>query len=122
MTRLDLDMRVHVSLCMRLCVCVSCVAIIEEFGGKWAMERLLPAAFGLYDKTTNYLHRMTVLLLIEHCGTKCGAEITEKSLLPYVLTAATDDVPNGTRASGDQPRTFYAETRDFAHSHACAPS
>eukprot|EP00823_Brevimastigomonas_motovehiculus_P001323 TRINITY_DN11847_c0_g1_i1.p1 TRINITY_DN11847_c0_g1~~TRINITY_DN11847_c0_g1_i1.p1 ORF type:complete len:619 (-),score=121.51 TRINITY_DN11847_c0_g1_i1:55-1911(-) len=74
--------------------CMQVALIVEEFGGKWATEKFLPAAFALYDKSTNYLHRMTVLLLIQHCGSKCGPEITEKSLLPIALTACTDDVAN----------------------------
>jgi len=68
--------------------------IVKEFGGKWAAEKLLPAAFAIYDKTTNYLHRMTCLLVIQHCAPVGGAEVVEKVLLPLVCTACVDDVPN----------------------------
>ena len=40
---------------------------IPEFACAWAIERLFPQAFLIYNKNTNYLHRMTCLLLIEKC-------------------------------------------------------
>lgn len=68
--------------------------IVKEFGGKWAAEKFFPAAFAIYDKTTNYLHRMTCLLVVSACAQHCGAEVIEKTLIPLVLQACTDDVPN----------------------------
>jgi len=54
---------------------------------------------------TNYLHRMTCLLVIHHVASSCGAEVVERSLLPLVLMAAVDDVANvriaGSKALGD---------------------
>ena len=41
--------------------------IVKLFGGKWATEKLFPSAFSIYDKTTNYLNRMTCLLLVQVC-------------------------------------------------------
>jgi len=114
---------------------------MKEYGGKWAVDKMLSSALVLYDKTTNYLHRMTCLLLIEECikergmehldpvdaigerdptstllaqsstqlagenGTSSAAgggatdeaemaEMVDKTCLPIVVTACTDDVPN----------------------------
>lgn len=58
--------------------------IVAEFGAKWAAEKFFAAAFAIYDKTTNYFHRMTCLLVICACASSCGVEITEKHLLPLV--------------------------------------
>jgi len=74
--------------------CTQIGLIVGEFGGKWAAEKLLPSCFVIYDRNTNYLHRMTCLLVIQNCATKCGAEVVDKHLLPLVLNAAVDDVPN----------------------------
>jgi len=68
--------------------------IVREFGGKWAAEKFFPEAFRIYDKNTNYLHRMTCLLIIMNSAPECSAEIIKEALLPIVLDAATDDVPN----------------------------
>jgi serine/threonine-protein phosphatase 2A regulatory subunit A len=79
--------------------------LVKLFGGKWASEKFLASCFAIYDKTTNYLHRMTCLLVVRHVSPHCGAEVCEKQLLPLVLQAAGDDVPNvriaGSKALGD---------------------
>lgn len=74
--------------------CAQIGEIVAEYGGKWAGERFFPSAFTIYDKTTNYLHRMTCLLVISACAASCSADVIEKHLLPLVLQACTDDVPN----------------------------
>jgi len=74
--------------------CTQIGLIVGEFGGKWAAEKFLPSCFTIYDKTTNYLHRMTCLLVIQNCASKCGSDVIDKSLLPLVLTAGADDVAN----------------------------
>lgn len=74
--------------------CVQIGLIVSEFGHKWATEKFLPQAFQLYDKNTNYLHRMTCLLVVQHSSKKCPLEQLDKHLLPIVINAATDDVPN----------------------------
>jgi serine/threonine-protein phosphatase 2A regulatory subunit A len=80
----------------RSCAQIGEIVGLKEFGGKWAAERFFPAAFAIYDKTTNYLHRMTCLLVISACASKLAEtpEIVEKHLLPLVLQACADDVPN----------------------------
>jgi len=74
--------------------CAQIGLIVEEFGGKWAAEKFFSSAFAIYDKTTNYLHRMTCLLVIHNCATKCDRETIEKNLLPLAITSCTDDVAN----------------------------
>jgi serine/threonine-protein phosphatase 2A regulatory subunit A len=68
--------------------------ISREFGGKWAAQSFLPEAFLIYNKQTNYLHRMTCLLVAEKCAVAGGVELIEKSLLPITINASTDDVAN----------------------------
>lgn len=79
---------------IREVACQQIGLIVKEFGAKWAMEKLFPSAFAIYDKTTNYLHRMTCLLVVHHCAEPGGAEAIDKSLLPLVIQACTDDVAN----------------------------
>jgi len=74
--------------------CAQIGEIVAQYGAKWAAERFFPAAFAIYDKTTNYLHRMTCLLVISCCAASCGSDVIEKHLVPLVLQACTDDVPN----------------------------
>ena len=63
------------------------------FGDKWAAETFFPSAFAIYDKTTNYLHRMTCLMLINRCSS-CSQEVVQTHFVPLVMQAATDDVAN----------------------------
>jgi len=37
---------------------------------------------------------MTCLQIIQNCAGRCPPDVIEKSLLPLVILAATDDVPN----------------------------
>jgi len=74
--------------------CAQIGTIVQEFGGKWAADKFFQSCFTIYDKTTNYLHRMTCLLIIQNCASKCSSDVIDKSLLPLVMTAATDDVAN----------------------------
>jgi serine/threonine-protein phosphatase 2A regulatory subunit A len=74
--------------------CTQIGFIVEEFGGKWAAEKFFPSCFQIYDKTTNYLHRMTCLLLISNVAPVCSGEVIEKHLLPLVASSCADDVAN----------------------------
>jgi len=80
--------------------CVQMGLIVKAFGGKWAAEKLFPTAFAIYDRQANYLYRMTCLLLIQHVTSECTPDIIEKQILPIVLSAAADDVPNVRIAAG----------------------
>ena len=46
------------------------------------------------SRDQNYLHRMTCLFCINVLMEACGPEITERLMLPTVLTMANDDVAN----------------------------
>lgn len=74
--------------------CEQAGEIVALFGDKWAAEAFFPAAFVIYDKTTNYLHRMTCLMLIIRCAPSCSPELVQSLFLPLMLQAAVDDVPN----------------------------
>lgn len=68
--------------------------IVALFGKKWAAEKFFPVTFAIYDKTTNYLHRMTCLLVVQACAQACAPDVTEANLFPLIVQACTDDVPN----------------------------
>jgi len=74
--------------------CQQAGEIVALFGDKWAAETFFPAAFAIYDKTTNYLHRMTCLMLINCCASSCSPEVVQSQFVPLMLQAATDDVAN----------------------------
>jgi len=76
--------------------CLQIGQIVKLFGGKWAAEKFFPTAFAIYDKTANYLHRMTCLLLITKVVQvgNCGSDIIEKHLIPLIQNAVDDDVAN----------------------------
>merc|ERR1739840_43710 len=46
------------------------------------------------SRDQNYLHRMTCLFCMGVLAEACGAEITERQLLPTVLGMASDSVAN----------------------------
>lgn len=46
------------------------------------------------SRDQNYLHRMTCLFCINVLAEACGAEITERLMLPTVLNMASDMVAN----------------------------
>lgn len=70
--------------------------IVKQYGGKWAAEKFFPTAFAIYDKTANYLHRMTCLSLITKVVTigNIGNDIIAKHLIPLIQNAVDDDVAN----------------------------
>lgn len=79
---------------LREACCEQIGEIVKEFGAKWAAEKLFPAAFQIYDKNTNYLHRMTCLHIIRNCAPVCSADVIEKHFLSLIIQAMSDDVPN----------------------------
>jgi len=85
--------------------CIQIGEIVKEYGAKWAAEKFFKEAFKIYDKNTNYLHRMTCLAVISACAPHCNSEIIEKNLLTLVQTACEDDVANvriaGAKTMGD---------------------
>jgi len=85
--------------------CIQIGEIVKEYGAKWAAEKFFKDAFKIYDKNTNYLHRMTCLAVISASAPHCNSDIIDKNLLPFVLLACEDDVPNvriaGAKTMGD---------------------
>lgn len=90
--------------------------LVEKFGAEWAQTSVIPKVI-LMARDPNYLHRMTFLfcinvniidiLLFLICGyivhiyinfkelaEVCGPEITAKTMLPTVLSMASDSVAN----------------------------
>jgi hypothetical protein len=78
--------------------CVQAAKVIAMFGPRWAAERFFPSAFSIYDTQTNYLHRMTCLMLIGEVSTELEAKSSDESLetscLPYLEQAFVDEVAN----------------------------
>lgn len=68
--------------------------VVQALGAKWAVEKLFPPALALYDRTQNYLHRMTCLFFILHTAQACPGDVIERHLLQLVLTATSDEVAN----------------------------
>ena len=67
--------------------------LVEKFGTDWAQQTVIPKVVAM-SRDQNYLHRMTCLFCINVLAEACGADITERQLLPTVLTMATDNVAN----------------------------
>lgn len=68
--------------------------VVKAFGSQWAIDKLFPPGLALYDRTQNYLHRMTCLFFVLHTASSCPGDVIEKHLLQLVITALTDDVAN----------------------------
>ena len=67
--------------------------LVEKFGTDWAQQTVIPKVVAM-ARDQNYLHRMTCLFCINVLAQACGADITERQLLPTVLQMATDSVAN----------------------------
>merc|ERR1712015_460458 len=67
--------------------------LVEKFGTEWAQQTVISRAVAM-SRDQNYLHRMTCLFCINVLAEACGAEITERQLLPTVLGMASDSVAN----------------------------
>jgi hypothetical protein len=78
--------------------CVQAAKVVAMFGPRWAAERFFPPAFSIYDTQTNYLHRMTCLMLIGAVATELEAKSSDDSLetscLPFLQQAFGDEVAN----------------------------
>jgi serine/threonine-protein phosphatase 2A regulatory subunit A len=83
----------HVFAIRQKC-CLQIGEIVALFGDKWAAEMFFPLAFAIYDKTTNYLHRMTCLQVICACASSCSPEVVHNIFMPLIMQSFTDDVPN----------------------------
>ncbi|CAI0552474.1 unnamed protein product [Linum tenue] len=67
--------------------------LAEEFGPDWAMQHIIPQVLEMFNNP-HYLYRMTILRATSLLAPVMGAEITCSKLLPPVVNAAKDRVPN----------------------------
>lgn len=86
--------------------------LVEKFGSEWARVAVLPKVLSM-AKDPNYLHRMTTLFtvnvsglgfekkisfkkffLFQLLGEVCAQDVIVETMLPVVLSLATDAVPN----------------------------
>lgn len=89
----------HVSS-IREAACEQSSKIVSLFGTSWARSSFFPSAFTIYDTQTNYLHRMTCLLLMLNVAkdsdskSNAGGDLYEKTFFPLLTQAFVDDVAN----------------------------
>lgn len=70
-------------------------SLTEVFGLDWAKKYIIPPVLGLYDRSSNYLLRMTSLHAIGVLSEVVGSETVEETFLPVVTDRASrDPVPN----------------------------
>lgn len=75
--------------------CEQIAQLIGLWGLEWSSSKLLPTSLSLYDKSTNYLHRTTALIIIKYvCPLVNNKGLVEKFLLPTALKACSDEVAN----------------------------
>ncbi|CAF1575375.1 unnamed protein product, partial [Didymodactylos carnosus] len=67
--------------------------LVEKFGRDWAQNTVIPKVIQL-ARDQNYLYRMTCLFAINVLADVCGQEITQRMMLPTVITLAGDAVAN----------------------------
>eukprot|EP01006_Ploeotia_vitrea_P037698 TRINITY_DN66159_c8_g1_i1.p1 TRINITY_DN66159_c8_g1~~TRINITY_DN66159_c8_g1_i1.p1 ORF type:complete len:635 (-),score=403.33 TRINITY_DN66159_c8_g1_i1:1975-3879(-) len=68
--------------------------ISDAFGTEFCADKLLPPAMDVFDKSTNYLHRMTALLVINEVAEVMAPDVIQKVMLPIALRACGDEVVN----------------------------
>jgi len=93
--------------------CMQIGEIVGLFGDKWAAEMFFPLAFAIYDKTTNYLHRMTCLQVICACAPCCSPEVVHSVFMPLIMQSFTDDVAN-VRLMGAKTVKLFLKSLDTA--------
>jgi len=68
--------------------------LTAELGQSWLIEKLWPRLAELFNPNQSYLNRMTVLHALRKVAPYFNAELIEKSLLPILVHAFEDPVPN----------------------------
>jgi serine/threonine-protein phosphatase 2A regulatory subunit A len=81
---------------IRAISCIQSAKVIALFGAAWAQKSFFPSAFLIYDRSTNYLHRMTCLILISNCASeaKITGDVYQVTFMPILTQAFTDEVAN----------------------------
>eukprot|EP00850_Spirogloea_muscicola_P022421 SM000293S10922 [mRNA] locus=s293:9990:14172:- [translate_table: standard] len=67
--------------------------LAEEFGAEWAQAHIIPQILDMMNNP-HYLYRMTILFAISMLAPVVGAEVTCNTMLPVVINASKDRVPN----------------------------
>ncbi|KAA3459764.1 Armadillo-like helical [Gossypium australe] len=67
--------------------------LAEEFGPDWAMQHIVPQVLDMINNP-HYLYRMTILHAVSLLAPVMGKDITCSKLLPVVINASKDRVPN----------------------------
>lgn len=68
--------------------------LAKAWGVEWLLSQLLPEVLQLFNTATNYLHRISILTVVSAVCTQMAPELVEQHLLPVVLKACGDEVPN----------------------------
>eukprot|EP00471_Norrisiella_sphaerica_P001355 CAMPEP_0184491674 /NCGR_PEP_ID=MMETSP0113_2-20130426/21030_1 /TAXON_ID=91329 /ORGANISM="Norrisiella sphaerica, Strain BC52" /LENGTH=592 /DNA_ID=CAMNT_0026876131 /DNA_START=138 /DNA_END=1916 /DNA_ORIENTATION=+ len=79
--------------------CIQLAAVVETKGGEWGVKELLPEALKSVSQTdmaeqSNYLTRMTGLILVKNISQHLSAEQIEEHVLPFVEQCLKDVVEN----------------------------
>ena len=80
--------------CVRIAATRSLAELGKQMGSDWCMRHLVPNLKKLYDSSTSYLGRITVLYATEHlCSTPQLTGVLNE-LLPLIIRGTSDSVPN----------------------------
>lgn len=74
--------------------CIQIGHIVGLYGDIWARDKLFLNIFSIFNTQINYLHRITCLLIISHIIKYCSIDTINTHLLPILIQATQDDVPN----------------------------
>ncbi|KAH9259782.1 hypothetical protein BASA81_002204 [Batrachochytrium salamandrivorans] len=67
--------------------------ICKVFGTEWTLKKIVPSVQAL-KLTNNYLYRLTAVRSMEVLMQAVDAEVTNRVLIPFILSLANDPVPN----------------------------
>lgn len=79
---------------IREVACEQTCELLRQFGVDWAFDNLIPQTLGKFEKSTNYLHRMTSLFIVTHAAQSISKELFEKYFIPVLIGTCKDEVPN----------------------------
>jgi serine/threonine-protein phosphatase 2A regulatory subunit A len=68
--------------------------IVLEFGPQWTVEHLMPKVLEQYQQGIGYANRVTTLSTLPKCAKVMNAEQIQTFVVPLILKAMKDSVPN----------------------------
>mmetsp|Transcript_34544 Transcript_34544/g.83566 ORF Transcript_34544/g.83566 Transcript_34544/m.83566 type:complete len:595 (-) Transcript_34544:379-2163(-) len=79
--------------------CIQLAALVENKGGEWGVKKLLPEALKSVSQTemaeqSNYITRMTGLILVQNISKHLTADQIETNVLSFIETCLKDVVEN----------------------------